>query len=248
MRKLFLASLILCSLSLVFDAHAETETHSEESLLYVQGNAQVYLEPDFAKVIVGVEVQKETAQTAQKQANKAMSAFLKKLKTKGIKEQEIQTQQISVEAVHDYQNHRRAPYPVIGYKAVQKTEIKVIGKNRFELISQAIDLALAEKLNYIDNIHFGLSPELRAQTHIKLTQIAAQNALKEGKEILNSLNVRFIKIKEIHLPAAPQLIHTRRFQAAAMKNEVADIVSSTPIEGGELEMQVNINMVLEFAG
>ena len=69
---------------------------AEENTINVEGNAEITVEPDEAEVWAGFSVVKDTAEAAQNEANKVISAIVDGLKQEGFSENDIQTERLNL--------------------------------------------------------------------------------------------------------------------------------------------------------
>ncbi len=93
---------------------ATGDTTPPEHMITVGGEGKVTVTPDLAHVQLGVQIQKPTAKAARDAAATAMTGVVAAIKQLGIADKDIQTTQVSLNAVYDYPANAR---PVLrGYQ------------------------------------------------------------------------------------------------------------------------------------
>src|SRR5689334_3633125 len=83
-------------------ALAADTTGTNEHVITVSGTGKVTVKPDVADVNLGVTTQANTAKAARDDAATKMNAIIAALKTLGIADEDIQTSNISINPVYDY--------------------------------------------------------------------------------------------------------------------------------------------------
>src|SRR6188474_1998746 len=71
-----------------------------QPVIVVSGSAQIEVDPDEATVWLGVVRQKNSAQAAQEQANRAAQAVLAEMTKLGIRPQRVQTSRLTLSPVY----------------------------------------------------------------------------------------------------------------------------------------------------
>lgn len=162
----------------------------EGNTINVQGNAELTVEPDEAEVWAGISIVKETAEEAQNEANKVMNAIIDGLRSKGIFEDDISTERLSIYEERTYTRDEGSK--VVGWRASQTVKVKTGDMSK---VGTIVDIAVSNGANQINNINFGLSIEKETEYKKKALAIATKNAKEEAQIIADSLDVKLGKIK-----------------------------------------------------
>src|SRR3989344_2297190 len=126
---------------------------TQSSTLNTDGTSELIFKPDQAKVWVGISILKPNAEDAQAEANKAIKNIIDGLRSKGIKEEDIQTESLNLYEEKDWtQTGSKSK----GWRAAQTLKIKTTD---FSKVGQIVDIAVKNGANEINNIEFSLSPE-----------------------------------------------------------------------------------------
>lgn len=163
----------------------------EGNTINVQGTSELTFEPDQAEVWVGISVVKLTAEDAQAEANKVINDIIDGLRYKGIDEQDIETQQLSIYEERRYENGKST---VIGWRATQTLKVKTTDLTK---VGTIVDIAVDNGANQINNINFGLTEEKEQEYKRQALAEATKNAKAKAETIADSLGVKLGKIKTV---------------------------------------------------
>jgi uncharacterized protein YggE len=202
--------------------------------LWVTGDGKAYGTPDVAILRLGVEVQDKSVSESQRQAAEAMDKVVKALKGKRVADKDIQTQQFNIQIVKRWIEKENRE-EIIGYRIVNTVVAKIRKVTEAGNVIDAVAMA-GGNATRIDGISFTVDDptpyhkEARdkavADAIAKAKQIAATAGIKLGKPIYITESVAYI----------PSPVRNY------MKAEAA-APAPTPISAGELEFQINVQMV-----
>lgn len=141
MKKMISLLVILCLLLTGSAALAEKS-------ITVNGSGEIRISADTAVISLGVSARDPDVLTAQQKVNTAIAAIREALIGHGVKEENINTEYISIYALYDYTNDREqlTAYNAGSTLAVTVTEMDSVGA--------LIDLAFASGANTLNNISF----------------------------------------------------------------------------------------------
>lgn len=203
--------------------------------IQVTGSGSTLGKPDIVVLTLSVSVEKASVKEAREEAANAMNQVLDSLKGNGVAEGDIQTQQFSIQQQFDFTNGRRE---FRGYRVTNAVSAKSRDLDR---IGQVIDDAAAAggDLVQIQSIQFGIedAKELQAQARVeamrdalaKAQVLAAEGGVTLGKPISIS------ESSALPLPTFP-----------IARGLVEDVLATTPIETGQLQVNVIVNVVYEI--
>ena len=203
--------------------------------IQVTGSGSTLGKPDIVVLTLSVSVEKASVKEAREEAADAMNQVLDSLKGNGVAEGDIQTQQFSIQQQFDFTNGRRE---FRGYRVTNAVSAKSRDLDR---IGQVIDDAAAAggDLVQIQSIQFGIedAKELQAQARVeamkdalaKAQVLAAEGGVALGKPISIS------ESSALPLPTFP-----------TARGLIEDALATTPIETGQLQVNVIVNVVYEI--
>jgi len=164
----------------------------EGNTINVEGNSELTFEPDEAEVWAGISIVKENAEDAQAEANKIINAILDGLRSKGINEQDIETERLNLYEERVYTRDEGSK--VVGWRASQTLKIKTTDMSK---VGTIVDIAVKNGANQLNNINFGLSEEKEQEFKQQALAEASKNAKAKAETIAKSLDVKLGKIKSV---------------------------------------------------
>ncbi|HWB52758.1 MAG TPA: SIMPL domain-containing protein [Tepidisphaeraceae bacterium] len=208
-----------------------------EPIITVNGQGEIDVKPDQAVVRLGATAQEKDAADAQADVNKVIQKAINQIKSLGIKENEIRTDQISLRPVYSPEDNRgefpRPPVKIIGYQASNVLKITIDDLNQ---IGPVIDAGVAAGANDIQGVDFGLTDDTAATLNA-LTR-ATQQAAAKAHAIANALNVELGPVIEVSEGGVQRIMPMsigRGMMAAAA-------APSTPIEAGQIKINAQVTI------
>lgn len=209
----------------------------------VTGSGVITSKPDLAVLSLGIESRAKTVGLARSDAAEAMERLLVSLEKNKVKENHIKTDNFNIYPEYIWEEIREngnthSRQKIIGYKvtnviSVQTRDLDIVG----DIIDDAA-LAVGDAIR-INDINFTIenSDSLEKQAMAK----AVSNAIDRADRMANLANVKrgpIIFITHQYLGSSPNSI----LQRSAMYSEY----SATPINVGELTIEVKVDAVFEI--
>lgn len=197
----------------------------------VSGEGSVLIEPDMARVVLGVETQNQSALVAQTTNSETMTAVIAAIRAAGIDEGDIQTAHFFMHPMQDWRDgHGR----IVGYQVSNSVNITVRDIDRVGAILAAATEAGA---NMSSSITFGLLDGTAAYNQA-LTQ-AVNDAEDKARTIAAALGGTLgnvINISEASWGFAPAVRMEAQFDMAMPAAAGAPV----PVQGGELTITARV--------
>ncbi|MDH7797195.1 MULTISPECIES: SIMPL domain-containing protein [unclassified Beijerinckia] len=227
-------------------AFAQQMTLTKDSLpqITTTGTARASDKPDQATIYLGIRVEKPTAKDAADEASKASKTFLSDLRSQGVTDADIRTQQSQVAPIFDQE---RAPNGNMtrkqrGFMAVQTFSVRVRDVAKAGEVARR---ALQNGANIFNGVHFELA-DPRAR-RIALGGEAAKAARNEAEAYAAAMGLKLGRVMviqrpdaEVHFGAAP----------AAMRMQAADAGGSgetpIPLEPGMVDSEATMSVTWEL--
>ncbi|MBM3129618.1 MAG: DUF541 domain-containing protein [Chloroflexi bacterium] len=204
---------------------------TDTSGIFVSGTGKVRLKPNIATASVGVDITAGNLAEATNQANAKMNAIIEKIKGLGVAEKDIQTTSYNIQPITAQPRPGVTP-TITGYRVNNQLSITI---RKIEDTGKVLDAVVAAGANNIYGISFGVDDPKLYQEQARAAAIKV--AQDKAAQLAKAANVTLGKVISISEGGVmPQPV----FRAApAMMS--ADSVSA-PIETGELEINVSVEM------
>ncbi len=172
------------------------ESKTKDSFFYVSADGNVFVKPDLASIVFGVELTRPTALQAKSDVNDIVNKVTEEIKKLGVKDENIQTINFSVEP--SYQSNEPpikvgAPnlYPTnnIPYKANVSIRVK---EKDLEKVERIIDTALNNQVSQTYDLTFEVEDKEKSLDDAR--KIAIQNAKEKAKKIAAETGIKLGKI------------------------------------------------------
>jgi len=191
-KALLVAVLVFIIGGILINKFTESQTQNKENMV-VFGEASEEVVPDEANIIFGIEIYGNNPTEMQNSATTKINNATEKLKSIGIKEEQIKTQQFEFRNLYDYEEKSKE------YKLVLNVSFQVYFKKidqDKEIISKSINKVFESGLNKITGLHYIVSKEKELTQNLK--EKAIENAKKEKEFIEKNSGVKLGKIKRIY--------------------------------------------------
>ncbi len=210
--------------------------------IWVSGRGAVTAEPDIAILTVGVEARADTVAEARSQAAVAMAAVIDSLKSSGVADKDIQTVSFSVNPQYTYREvvdsrGRYSEQVLVGYQVSNQASAKI---RDLDAVGPAIDGAAEAggDLVRIRGISFTIDDS--GPLHILAREAAVNQAMATAAQFADLTGVTMGKLLYITETSAAPVAQVAR---AEMAMAAPALDASTPISGGELQVQITVQAV-----
>ncbi|MGB7404548.1 MAG: SIMPL domain-containing protein [Pacificimonas sp.] len=206
-----------------------------DTLLTISARGETDVAPDIARLSAGVVTQAATANEAMQQNRERMSRVIAALQAVGVADRDIQTNNLNLNPEYDYQD-RRAPR-ITGYRAANMVEVKL---RDLSDAGGALDALVSEGANQINGPSFSVDDEEAALNAARRDAMAKARARADIYASAAGMRVaRIVSISEGGGSYMPRPV-------PQMARMAMDESASTPIQPGELNLGVNVNVVYEL--
>lgn len=201
----------------------------------VNGQGRVFVEPDTASVIVGVDVIQDTLSAAQADASTQMTAIIDALKAAGIAEDDIQTVNFSVSILRDYDD-RGMPGPITGFQVSNQVNVTV---RDIDQLGDLLDTVVDQGANAIWGITFYVEDPSGPASEAR--KLAVDNATQKARELAAASGMqlgRLVSISEGYAPSPLPVDY--------IAQEDAGRAGGAPIQSGSTEIAVQVQLTFEL--
>ena len=232
------ASLTACSSATV--PSTITVQSAENSGISVYGEEKIKATPDIAEITYSVDTQEKDAKTCQTKNAKDVDAVISLLKEKGIDEKDIQTNNIGLNPVYDWNNGRK----ITGYEMT--TEI-VVSSVPIDEAGTIISDSVNAGINSIDSVQYQCSnfDELYAEA----LKNAISSARKKADIMAEAGGKKVVSMTQVQeLSSGNQAVAytaNNMKQMAVMETDSIDAGSSLMPGQVEVEAEVSVTFLIE---
>lgn len=228
MKKTIAWILALMLLLTVSSAMAETK-------ITVSGSGTTLVNADYAMVTLGVVHMEKDVLKAQEKVNSAINAIRAALIESGIQKEDINTDQVRINARYDYSG---SVEKIVGYSA---SSYLVIRTDDMENVGSVIDTAFTAGANTLDGIEF-FAEDTEDAREESLT-FAVTDARKKAEIIAKAAGLAITGIDTI---SESYSYTTESSRNAVFKNAVMEDAAAygqTVVQSAKLSVQASITIV-----
>ena len=207
------------------------------STINVSGIGRVKTTPDVADVQLGVTVQGETAQQASDEAARLMEAVIAAVTEAGIPEADIQTTQLNLYPVYDYNDN---PPEIEAWEA---SNIVTVTVRDVDAVGDIVGAATDAGATNVQGISFRVDDPSEAEAEAR--SAAVTDARAKAEQLAADAGVAIVGVRSVPESSfnAPQPIFFERSVAAG---EAAFDTAAPPVLPGQTEISVTVTMQFEI--
>jgi uncharacterized protein YggE len=205
-----------------------------QNQITVSGIGKIYVKPDVAVLILGVENRGAKISDIVKDNTEKMNKIISDVKNFGVEEKDIQTTQYTIAPEYNWTEARGRIF--VGYVLTQQITLKI---RDFEKIGSILDKATADGANSVGDLQFTIddSEQIKQEARAKAIAQAKANAENLAKESGVKLG-KIINVYENYYP-----IYSNK--AVGIGGGVVESVPAPVIEPGQQEINVTINLTYQ---
>jgi uncharacterized protein YggE len=229
------AVLLLPLLLFTATAHADDAAANRRNVS-VSGQGEVSVQPDRARLALGVEASNVELKAAEAEVNRVVRAYLVEAKALGIRDEQISTAGVTInpEYVWDDKAHRQQ---FTGYKARRQIDLRV---DDLTVIGDLILRATKVGINQVNSpvLESSKARELTRQALVKATE----DARSKAQLLADTLNVKLGAVRNISAnDAVPPPVMYRAMAMRAAAPEADGGNSEMGFSGGEIKYSASVN-------
>jgi uncharacterized protein len=223
----------------VFSLTLATPAMAEQQLLRtltVTGQGNEMIPTTLSRVMLGVEVQGETAEEVQQEAARRSSAVVELLRSRNIAK--LQTTGINLSPRYDYSNN--GEQKIIGYTATNSVSFQVANDRAGTIMDEAVKAGATR----IDGVSFIADEGAIATAQRQAIREATQDAQAQAEAALNALGLTRKEVVSVQINgSAPPFPVFYQTEALAARTAAAP---PTPVIGGEQEVQASVTLQISY--
>jgi uncharacterized protein YggE len=230
-----LSPLVALTLLVAVVAAQEPSERPTPPSIRVSGEATVTVQPDQARIDIGVTTQAQTAQAAAANNAQRLETVIAELRRALGSGAEIKT--ISYSLNPDYRYPKEGGRPTItGYTA---TNVVRVTLNDLTRIGQVIDASTQSGANQVQRLQFTLKDEQAAQS--QALRAAAVKAKAQAESLAQALGLKIGRVLSVVESSGGVQPIMRDVTLAR-----AEASASTPVEPGTIEVRATVTLTVEI--
>ena len=227
----------LSLLAIACDTGGDTiiqNTNQSATGVTATGTGRAFGEPDVAIISVGVSVERDTVEQARADAAQAQQAVIDSLMDNGVAEEDIQTVQFSVYPQYSFDNNR-GQGEIIGYVVSNVVSARV---RELDTTGQVIDAVTTAAGNdaVVQGVSFTVDDPTELQAEAR--RQAVEQAQQQAEQLADAAGLDLGEIISISESGGAMPFG----RAEAGFDQAAAQVPETPIEPGQVEVNVTVNL------
>lgn len=232
MKKAILALILTASLFVVTCSNAALL--KDDRTLTVTGQGIVAVKPDTARLNLGVEVIRKTAQDAQSENAGIMQKVVEAALNLGIPKDKIQTSSLNIWPENKYEPNQ--PPKIVGYRCSNQVNIIIEDISR---VSKVLDAGISAGATGVNGINFSIKDDLEAKKNaldkaVKEAEAKAKAIAAAAGQKIKSIN-SIIESGAVIIPPSNQDLSTKAMALGGGGNE-------TPVSAGLVEVRGNVSI------
>lgn len=232
--------LLVASLAAPAVVTAQSQGEGDDTVrsISVTGTGRIKAEPDVADISLGVTKQGDEAAEASSKAAEAMESMIAALLEMGIDEADIQTTNLSLNPLYDWNNE---PATIEGWEANNMVLVTI---RDIESIGAVVDAATAAGATNVNGISFRV--EDPSESEMTARGAAVADAKAKADALAAAAGVTIVGVISISESGgeSPQPIYMDRAEMAFAAAE--DSMAKTPVLPGEVELSVDVFIQYEI--
>ena len=213
----------------------------------VTGRGTVTLEPDLALLNVGVEATARTVSEARGEASRAMDAIISALHEHSVEDKDIQTRFFNISPRYEYrevfeEGVRSGSQVLVGYTVSNSARVKVRDMTTLGGIIDDVAEAGGDATR-INGISFTVEDVEARMTELR--ELAVKDALAKAEQFAELTGVSLGRLFYISEAGAGAPV-VRDFAQREFAVAAAAAPPSTPIGGGELDLEMTIQALFDI--
>jgi uncharacterized protein YggE len=231
MNRLLLGLVALTLISAASIAQVDTRR-----MITVEGEAEAFLTPDRASVMIGVETDGKDVAAIKKDNDRRVRGIFDALVKLGIDRKDIMTSDLSIQPVYNWKQDGRRELVKYQMRNVVTITVRDLAK-----LEDVINVGVAEGSNLLDNVSFSVSNAKAVRDSLRTA--AAKDAKAKADALAGALGARATKPLSVNEHGGyNQPVPMYK----AMRSMSAEADGGTPVSAGQMSMRVTLSVTFEM--
>lgn len=233
MKKLLVSVLILSAITLVTMSTKAQTVEQDKGYISVNASTTKEISPNQAEISIGIETSDKSMQKASQDNKIIANRVYSSLKTLLGADDYIKTSNFTARPIYinTKDNKKILDKYVVSNTVIVKTK-------KIELVSKLVDTAIAQGATNVNNLQF-TAINYDEACNDALAELT-KRAYTQASSVAGSINSKITGVKTINTTCNAEN-QPRPYYGMMMARSVEDSVTTTPIQGGKLKINVNVD-------
>jgi uncharacterized protein YggE len=204
----------------------------------VQGSGEVHVQPDIAKVTVGVTTGSQpSAKAALDILSQKFSKVVASVKANGVKDEDIKTANLNINPSYDFTNGQQS---IKGYEASESIEIKI---RNLDKTGDIVAAATAQGANQVGGVMFDVADpdKINEQAQSK----AIEDARAKAQKLARELGVSLGRVKTFSANSSQPYPIPYAMEAKQVGGGAPD-QATPPVPSGTFDVTTRVTIIYEI--
>lgn len=217
----------------------DKENVKEINSLTVQGVAEFDTAPDEAVITFAVVTQDFNPKIAQEENRKKANKVMQALMFEGLTKKQIETTYYNLQKITEW-DHELKKQVEKGYKVTNNLKVTLKDLN---IVGYVLDAVVNAGVNKVNDVHFKLSNQKKAEVKAEALKLAAQNAKIKADSLAIGSDVTLGKVRTVQeefFDSYPVRSYTEKYVTGSA---MSTGMPSTPISPEQVHINVKVKIV-----
>jgi uncharacterized protein len=215
-----------------------TQVQKPARTLTASGRGTVTIPTTLSQIRLAIESTGKTPDSAQQEAAKRSTQVMNYLKTQQV--DKLQTTGINLNPTYTYPTGGNPK--IVGYTATNSISFRVTT----DRAGKILDAAVNKGATRIDGVSFVASDRAIEVAQIQALKQATQDAQRQADAVLETLNLKRKEVTGIQINSNSSPMPIPVAPAAMMGAKLADMASTTPVVGGEQQVEAAVTLDIGY--
>ncbi len=240
--KLIISVVVIGAAAMYFFGHTpgfpvSSVVTQKASLFTVSGDGKVTVVPDIAIVTLGVNATGPTVKNTQTQANQIINSITAKIKSLGVADKDIVTNNYSLYPQYNYQTPTNR---ITGYSVSVNLTVTV---RQLDRVNDVIDSATSLGANTVGGIQFTVNDDRKKQLTQQARDLAVADAKAKAQSLAQAAGLNLGRLVNVEETSTPEIRPLPMMGLGAAVNASAG--GGTQVQPGSTDITSSLTLSYE---
>jgi uncharacterized protein len=218
---------------------------AEQAKIHASGSGHVERAPDYVDVVIGIEAQENSANTAQEKAQSTMKAAIEALRKLSLADEELKSGTVDLSPRYAGAAPGRVqaedPNKIVGYTATMTLRVRT---SDLKSPARVIDAALSAGANRVGSVSFGIKEAIEARE--EAITLATKAAKRKAEVMANALEVKLGRVLDASATDSRPWESANRFGNVAKMSQEGG-ADGDAVVPGKIEIWADVSLTFAIA-